>query len=147
MSRMEQVTFAERLITAFNHGNWAQIAELLAPDITYTETGTGRSVTGAEPYMQLLKGWRHVFPDLTGTIQAAVVEGATVVHQIAWEGTQAAALPTPSGDVPSQGRRINTAATMWYTISDNRVVAMYHYLDMLTTLQQIGAFEPPSPAQ
>lgn len=146
MSRIEHVTIADRVIAEFNRGNWEQLAELFAPEMTYTETGTGRSVVGAEPYIQLLQGWRQVFPDCTGTIHATVAEDATVVHQVTWEGAQAAALPTPSGEVPSQGRRINVAATMWYTISGNRVVAMHHYLDMLTLLQQIGAFEP-APAQ
>ncbi|NTU82294.1 MAG: ester cyclase [Chloroflexales bacterium] len=142
MSRMEQMTIADQLIAEFNHGNWDQLAKLLAPDMTYTETGTGRRVTGAEPYIQLLKGWRQVFPDVTGTIDASVLEGATVVQQIAWVGTQAAALPTPSGEVPSQGRRFTIDAIAWYTISGNRVVAMHHYIDMLTMLQQLGAFEP-----
>lgn len=146
MSRTEHVTIADRVIAEFNRGNWEQLAELFAPDLTYTETGTGRSVTGAEPYMELLQGWRHVFPDCTGTIQATVAEGATVVHQVTWEGTQAAALPTPGGDVPNRGRRINVAATLWYTIAGDRVTAIHHYLDMLTLLQQLGAFEAaPAP--
>jgi steroid delta-isomerase-like uncharacterized protein len=142
MSRDNHVTIADRVIAEFNRGNWSELNELFAPDMTYAETGTGRSVTGAEPYIELLKGWRHIFPDCTGTIHATVAEGATVVHQLTWEGTQAAALPTPSGEVPSQGRRIKVSASMWYTIADGRVVAMHHYLDMLALLQQIGAFDP-----
>ncbi|HEX5689827.1 MAG TPA: ester cyclase, partial [Roseiflexaceae bacterium] len=129
------------VIAEFNRGDWRQLVELFAPDLSYTETGTGRSVSGAEPYIQLLQGWRHVFPDCTGTILATVAEDATVVHQVSWEGTQAAALPTPGGEVPNRGRRITVPATLWYTISDNRVTAIHHYLDMLTLLQQLGAFE------
>jgi steroid delta-isomerase-like uncharacterized protein len=142
MSSNNQVAMAGRVIAEFNRGNWSELSELFAPDMTYTETGTGRNVTGAEPYIELLKGWRHIFPDCTGTIHATVAEGTTVVQQLSWEGTQAAALPTPSGEVPSQGRRINVPASMWYTIADGRVVAMHHYLDMLALLQQIGAFDP-----
>jgi steroid delta-isomerase-like uncharacterized protein len=147
MSRTDHVTIADRVIAEFNRGGWEQLAELFAPDMTYTETGTGRSVTGAEPYIQLLQGWRHVFPDCTGTILATVTQNATVVHQVTWEGTQAAALPTPSGDVPSRGRQISVVATLWYTIVGDRVTAIHHYLDMLTLLQQIGAFEPVPTSQ
>ena len=142
MSRIDQVTIADRVIAEFNRGDWQQISALFAPDMTYSETGTGRTVAGAAPYIELLKGWRHIFPDCTGTILATAAEGATVVHQLTWEGTQAAALPTPSGEVPSRGRRISIPAAMWYTIADGRVVAMHHYLDMLALLQQVGAFEP-----
>lgn len=146
MSRTEHVTIADRVIAEFNRGNWDQLAALFAPDLTYTETGTGRSVVGAEPYIQLLQGWRQAFPDCTGTIQATVAEDARVVHQVVWEGTQAAALPTPSGEVPNLGRRINVAASLWYTIAGKRVVTIHHYLDMLTLLQQLGAFESaPAP--
>jgi steroid delta-isomerase-like uncharacterized protein len=142
MSHDNRVTIADQVIAEFNRGNWSRLRELFASDMTYTETGTGRSVTGAEPYIQLLQGWRHVFPDCTGTFHATVAEGAAVVHQLRWEGTQAAALPTPSGEVASLGRRINVAASMWYTIAGGRVVTMHHYLDMLALLQQIRAFEP-----
>jgi steroid delta-isomerase-like uncharacterized protein len=142
VSLKDHVTIADRVIAEFNRGDWGQLAELFSPDIAYSETGTGRAVVGAETYIQLLQGWRHVFPDCTGTILATIAEGDTVVHEVTWEGTQAAALPTPGGDVPNRGRKMTAAATLWYTIADGRVVTLRHHLDLFTLLQQLGAFEP-----
>jgi len=141
MSSTDHVTIADRVIAEFNRGDWGQLTDIFAPDIAYIETGTGRTVKGAAPYIELLQGWRHVFPNCTGTIHATVAQGDTVVHEVTWEGTQAAALPTPGGEVPNTGRRMNVAATFWYTLAGGRVIAIRHHLDMLTLLQQLGAFE------
>jgi steroid delta-isomerase-like uncharacterized protein len=142
MSTTSNVTLADRVIAGFNQGDWGQLAQIFAPDIAYSETGTNREVRGVEPYVELLKGWRQVFPDCTGTIQATVAEGDTVVHEVRWEGTQAADLPTPSGVVPSRGRRMRVISSLWYTVAGGRVTAIRHNLDVLTMLQQLGAFEP-----
>jgi steroid delta-isomerase-like uncharacterized protein len=141
MTSSSQITIADRVIAAFNQGDWNQLATIFSPDIAYTETGTNRAVQGAEAYMQLLAGWRHVFPDCTGTIQTTVAEGNLVVHQVCWEGTQAAPLPTPGGEVPNQGRKIRVNGSLWYTIDRARVTAIHHQLDVFTMLQQLGAFD------
>jgi steroid delta-isomerase-like uncharacterized protein len=141
MNATDHVTIADRVISGFNHGDWRQLAALFSPTIRYVETGTNREVQGAEPYIQLLQGWRHVFPDCTGTIQATVAEGKTVVHQIQWQGTQAAPLPAPGGDVPNKGRTMRVISSVWYVIDGEQVTELRHHLDVMTMLQQLGAFE------
>jgi steroid delta-isomerase-like uncharacterized protein len=141
MSNPSQVAIADRVIAAFNQGDWRELTEIFATDIAYTETGTNREVHGAEPYMQLLQGWRQVFPDCTGTIQATVAEGNTVVHEVQWSGTQAAPLPTPGGPLPNLGRRMLVSGSLWYTVEGGRVTAIRHHLDVMSMLQQLGAFE------
>ena len=141
MTSTQHVTIADRVITGFNQADWEHLTAIFSPSIRYVETGTNREVQGAEPYIQLLQGWRHVFPDCTGTIQATVAEGKNVVHQIRWEGTQAAPLPAPGGVVPNKGRRISVISSVWYTIDGEQVTEIRHHLDVLTMLQQLGAFE------
>lgn len=143
MSSASPRALADGVIAGFNVGDWNRLGELFATDIAYTETGTGRAVQGAEPYMQLLQGWRHVFPDCTGTIRATAVDGSTVVHEMVWEGTHAAPLPTPSGEIPASGRRIAVAGTLWYTVAGGKITAIHHHLDVFTMLQQLGAFDQP----
>ena len=63
-----------------------------------------------------------------------------------WEGTQAAPLPAPGGDIPTSGRRIAVAGTVWYTVAGGKVTAIRHHLDVFTMLLQLGAFEQsPTP--
>lgn len=140
------VSLADRVIAAFNQGDWNHLSRVLAPDIIYTETGTNRSVWGVTPYLELLKGWREVLPDCVGTIQATVADGNRVVHQIEWQGTQAAPLPTPAGVIPNTGRRIQVPASVWYVIEGNRVTSLRHDLDVFSLFQQLGMFEQQSQA-
>jgi steroid delta-isomerase-like uncharacterized protein len=141
MSATSHVAIADRVITGFNQADWRQLAAIFSPDIRYVETGTNREVHGADAYMHLLQGWRLVFPNCTGTIQATVADGSMVVHQIRWEGTQAAPLPTPTGIVPNKGRKMAVTSSLWYTIRDEQVTEIHHHLDVLSMLQQLGAFE------
>lgn len=145
MPSIDLVTTADRFIAAFSAGDWQHFTAFLAPDVRYSETGTGRQVVGAEPYLQLCQGWKQVFPDARGTISATVTEGSTVVQELVWEGTQAGPLPTPGGEISASGRRIAVAATLWYTFDQAKMTTIRHHIDLFTMLQQLGAFEPASP--
>jgi hypothetical protein len=54
---------AAELIDAFNEADWSRLRPLLASDLVYDETGTGRRVEGADAYVALLDGWKAAFPD------------------------------------------------------------------------------------
>jgi steroid delta-isomerase-like uncharacterized protein len=141
MSPKSPTAIADLVIVAFNAGDWPQLSAIFDAEIRYVETGTGREVAGAGPYIELLQGWRQVFPDCTGTISATVAEGGLVAHDIVWEGTQEGPLPTPMGLIPASGRRIKVRASIWYSVAGGKVSAITHHLDVLTMLQQLGAFE------
>lgn len=142
MPTVDLVTITDRFIAAFSAGDWRQLAALLAPGVRYSETGTGCKVTGAGPYLQLCQGWKQAFPDGSATIRATVAEGAAVVQEVVWEGTQAEPLPMRCGAIPASGRRIAVAAVLWYTLDRGQISAIHHHIDRFTLLHQLGALEP-----
>ena len=145
MDNSEAISVANELISAFSAGDWPRFRATLDPDIAYEETGTGRRTAGADAYVALSRGWRVAFPDGTGAVLRAVVDGATVAQEVRWTGTHAGPLATGGGDLPATGRRIDVPATLWYTVRDGRVAAARHHLDVLTMLQQLGAIPAAGP--
>jgi ketosteroid isomerase-like protein len=61
---------SEELLDAFNRSDWDRMRAMIAPDLVYIETGTGRRVEGADAYIELAQGWKRAFPDTTGTCGA-----------------------------------------------------------------------------
>ena len=136
---------ATDLIEAFNRADWERFRGLLAPDVVYAETGTGRRVEGADAYLQLVQAWKEALPDVAGTIRQAICMGDTAAQEILWEGTHTGPLQTPGRTLEPTGQRISVEASVWSRFDDGLVREVHHYLDVLMLLQQIGAI-PTEPA-
>jgi steroid delta-isomerase-like uncharacterized protein len=130
---------AAELIDAFNEADWSRLRPLVASDLVYTETGTGRRVDGADAYFVLLDGWKGAFPDVTGTIRGAIAGDGVAAQEIHWEGTHTGPLETPSGTVEATGNAISVDASFWCSGEDGTIREIHHYLDVLTLLGQVGA--------
>ena len=128
---------AATFIDAFNRADWEAFRGAIAPDVVYTETGTGRRVEGADAYVELCQGWKAAFPDAVGTIRSAIASGDIVAQEIVWEGTHSGALQTPAGVIEATGNRITVEAATWIRYAGDRVQQVHHYLDVLALLQQI----------
>ncbi len=134
-------TMAADLIEAFNDADWERVREVLADDVLYDETGTGRRVQGAEPYLDLLRAWKAGFPDARGAINSALASADMAAQELVWEGTHTGPLETPAGTLEATGARINVAACFWMRVEDGKAVELRHYLDVMTMLQQVGAMQ------
>jgi steroid delta-isomerase-like uncharacterized protein len=130
---------AADLIHAFNEAEWGRFRDRLASDVVYTETGTGRRVEGADAYVELSKGWKEAFPDVSGTIRKAIASDGTVAQDVLWEGTHTGPLQTPAGTIDASGNRVSVLGTMWFTFEGDKAREIEHHLDVLAVLQQVGA--------
>ena len=137
---------AESLIDAFSRGDWDSLRSVVAENIVYQETGTGRRIQGVDAYVQLCQGWKQTFADVAGTVHRTVASGDTVAQEITWEGTHTGPLVGPLGTLPPTGRRAPVPATMWYKIEGGSVREIHHHLDLLTLLQALGAMPAPAHA-
>jgi steroid delta-isomerase-like uncharacterized protein len=135
---------AADLIDAFNRADWDRLRSHVSDDVVYAETGTGRRVEGAENYVALCEGWRRAFSDSRGTIRNELAAGTVATQELLWEGTHDGPLETPTGALPASGRHVEIQASMWYRFDGDRIVEVRHHLDVLTLLQQAGAFDTPA---
>ena len=127
------------LIDAFNRADWDRMRASLAPDVHYTETGTGRQIDGVDPYIDLCAEWRAAFPDVTGTVTNSAEGERLAVLEIHWEGTHTGPLVTPAGILPPSGSSVAADASFWARYDGDRIREIHHHLDVLTLLQQVGA--------
>jgi len=130
---------SQSLLEAFNDADWTRYRELLAPDIVYEETGTGRRIEGTEAYLVVLEVWKRGIPDARGTIRHSLASGDTAVFELLWEGTHSGPLESPGGVIPASGKRIRVPAALVSTIQGGKAKSIRHYVDVLSLLQQIGA--------
>jgi steroid delta-isomerase-like uncharacterized protein len=139
MANETAVSVATDALEAFNSADWSRFEQRIAPDVVYEETGTGRRVAGRDAYVDLCKGWKQAFPDVSGTIHRSVESGTTAVQEITWVGTHDGVLETAAGAVPATGRKVEVQATWWLTIEGGQAKEVHHHLDVLSLLQQVGA--------
>ena len=130
---------ATDLTNAFNEADWDRARSMVAADVVYSETGTGRRVEGFDAYLELLKSWKQALPDVTGTIRTTLAGDGIVAQEILWEGTHTGPMQTPAGTLEATGARITTQGTLWITFDGDKVREVRNHLDVLSLLQQIGA--------
>ena len=131
---------AADLTEAFNDSDFERARSLCTPDVVYNETGTGRRVEGLDAYTDLLKQWKQSLPDVHGTIRRSLADDTTVVQDVLWEGTHTGPIATPAGTIEPTGNPISVPGTVWVTFENEKVREVHHHLDVLTLLQQTGAF-------
>ncbi|PVZ14873.1 ester cyclase [Actinomycetospora cinnamomea] len=135
---------ARESIEAFNRGDWAAIRAMSAPDGTYEEPATGRSLHGPDEILAALQDWRTGVPDVTGEVVRLVTDGDLAVLEVVWRGTQSGPLAAGSTTLPPSGRSFTMWSTMWQTWRDGQIVANRHHQDILGMLVQLGAVPAPA---
>jgi steroid delta-isomerase-like uncharacterized protein len=138
MSQQALIDAAKAPILAYNEKNWEAVIQSVASDVVYEEIGTGRTLRGASDVIAGWKGWAAAIPDSKATFEAAHVSGNTVILEATWRGTHSGPLPTPSGEIPATGRKIEMRACQVVEIADGKALGIRQYLDMLTLMTQLG---------
>ena len=129
---------AREAIEIFNRGDWDRVRELLAENVVYEETGTGRRIEGLEALIEALQAWRAGSSDLSGTVTRGVAEGDTTVTEVLWKGTHDGPLVGPAGVLPATGRPFQMFSTFWNRWDGNKIVEERNHLDVLGMLGQLG---------
>lgn len=146
MDRDELSRLATESIEAFNRADWDGLTALMAADLVYEETGTGRRVEGRDAVLAVLRAWREGVPDATGEVARMLVDEAegTTALEILWRGAHSGPLATPGGVVPASGASFEMWATLWQRWSDGVLVHEHHHLDILSMMLQLGALPAPA---
>lgn len=125
----------------WNRGNLDFVDESFAPDYQDHNPRPGQE-PGIEGYKGGVSMMRSAFPDLSLDIEDIVAERDRIALRYTLQGTH-------DGDfmgVPASGRRVSSDGMVFARFQDGRVVERWGIQDMLTLLQQIGAFPAPESA-
>jgi len=138
----ENKALARRVIDeAWNRGELSTIDEVFAPD--YVEhnprPGQGPGIDGYKGGILML---RTAFPDLRLEVHELIAEGDRVAVRYTLHGTHEGELM----GLPAAGQRVASDGMVIARFENGKVVERSGVQDMLTLLQQIGAFPTAAPA-
>ena len=129
----------KRSLDTFAASDWDGFKACFAPNAVYEEYATRRRVTGAEEIAALDMGWKAAFPDAVATVKSSYTADDAEIVEVEWEGTNKGALQTAVGTLPATNMRVKVGAVLINKISNDKIVELHHYFDMLGLLQQLGA--------
>lgn len=138
MSAEENAALARAINDAFNARDFDRAAELTAPDAEWVNVATGQTFHGPEGARQFLAGWAGAFPDsvVETTYALGGERGATL--EFVGRGTQTGPLPSPAGDIPPTGRRVEVPFCQVLEIEGGKVRRARLYFDAFGMMQQLG---------
>jgi len=111
------------------------LQEIFHPDMTEN----GEPVDVAE-FQQGVTAWRGIFPDFAVTVEELLVIAADrVATRVTYRGTHRATL----WGVPASGAETEAIGVDLFRVEDGRIVELWHAVDHLQLVLQIGGTVKP----
>ncbi len=133
----------ERAHTAFNSHDLDAVDRLYAEGAQLKGPG-GMSVTGRAAIREFTKGWFQGFPDCELRVHNIIESGDTIVEEGTFVGTHSGVFPTPMGDIPPTGRRVEGPYVDVFEIHNGEITSDRLTFDRMELMEQLGLV--PSPA-
>lgn len=137
MSTADNRELVRSYLEAFNERDWEALADHLAPDIV--EHGVHDELHGPDAVVDFLRSHFEVFPDYSGTTEAMVAEGDTVVVRYTARGTHS----DEYRDVGPTGHTVEWTGLVMYRIEDDHIAEVWLEEDRLGLLESLEAVDPP----
>ncbi|MEU3374626.1 ester cyclase [Streptomyces sp. NPDC006660] len=110
------------------------VDEVLAPDWENNPLALNVSA-GSEGFKETIAFLRHVFPDITITIEDVVVSGDRAAVRTIARGTHKAEMM----GIPATGRQVEFNASDIHRVEGGRIVQSWHLEDYVGLFSQLGA--------
>lgn len=131
-----------RELEAFNSHDPQQVLEMWSPECE--KVMPGAHLRGPEEVAGYYGAFWAAFPDARLEVTSLVEEGARVAVQVRITGTHEGTLPTPGGDIPATGRRLDLPSGGEYQVEGDVVLGCQFYFDRLELLEQLGVAAAPA---
>ncbi len=133
-------------IEAFNDADWEKMKTLVAAEGKYYEPATNRVIEDLPDMVEVWKGWKTAFPDLTGEVTNIFATEDHVLLELTWKGTHTGTLATSFGEFAATHKPYTSRAAMVLEFRDDRINVNRHYFDLLSILSQLGIEVPAKAA-
>jgi steroid delta-isomerase-like uncharacterized protein len=139
MSEQNKALVRRIIDEAWNRGDLAVVDETFAADYTEHNPRPGQE-TGIDGYKGGITMLRAAFPDLSLELHEVLAEGDRTAVRYTLHGTHEGELM----GLPASGQRVASDGMVFARFENGKVAERWGVQDMLTLLQQIGAFPAPS---
>lgn len=128
---------------AFNAKDVDAFVALYSPDAELIAPG-GMELKGIDAIRRFTEGWFQGFPDSKLRADRFVETGDTIVEEGVFTGTHNGVFPTPMGDIPPTGKRVEGRFADVFVIRNGKVIADHLFFDRMELMEQLGL--APAPA-
>jgi len=122
----------------FNKNDLDRWKSLLADNATIEVMPTNQTLKGPSDVIQYFRNYRQGFPDITINIQNQVACDDTVITEFVARGTHTGTLPTPMGDIPATGRKMENPVCQIVQWKNGKITDIRDYFDVATLMTQLG---------
>lgn len=137
----ENIATASRLhLDALSYGKVDSLDECLSPGVV-AHFLPAETSPGPDSVKDFCRAVRAVFPDLTYTIDDALVDGDLVAIRVTGRGTQTGGI----GDIPATGKSATWSEMHFLRVEDGKVTEIWGVVDQLSALQQLGGISARMP--
>ncbi len=144
MSTEENKALVRRLIEeVWNQGNLAVFDELYDPNFLFHDPALPQ-VRTREDDKHWISETLGAFPDFHLSIEDVIAEGAQVVVRLTARGTNTGAIVAPMSH-PTTGKHVTVTAIACF--ANDKFVEIWHQVDTLGLLQQLGVMPAPGEAR
>ena len=137
---MDVKQLSQSLTDMFNDSSYKTKAKDIAdPHLTVSDPQTGQELHGPEGLAQYFDGYHAAMPDVKAAPMDEKVNGNKVTTRIRGTGTFTGSLQTPQGNVPGNGKKLDTT----YTVEQeyNEAGKLIHWsvkYDLQDFMKQLG---------
>ena len=130
---------------AFNSRDIDGLIDLYASDAEFK--GPGKMVfKGKDQIRKFTEGWIQGFPDCKIRSVNTIATGNTVVDEGIFTGTHTGVFPTPMGDIPPTGKKVEGEYVDVFEFAGDKVISDRLMFDRLQLMEQLGLAPAPAAA-
>jgi steroid delta-isomerase-like uncharacterized protein len=123
---------------AVNRHDAAGLAALYAPNAILRDPLYGEPLEGRDAIRKDLEDFLRGVPDLHAVTRSVIESGDTFAAEGTITGTHQGPLPTPTGEIPPTGRRLEFRAAGFYRLDgQGRILEETRYYDLAGLLAQL----------
>ncbi len=138
---VESKAVVRKFYALMEKGDLRGVGELLSDDFVWHVAGIPAPFDKHHS-VGFLEAFRAAFPDMRHSLDPQIAEGDRVVTPLTFRGTQRGELQ----GIPASGKRVEIRALNIHRIVGGKIAEGESVDDMMSLMQQIGAFPAPSGA-
>jgi predicted ester cyclase len=130
---------------AFNERNSDRVKELVTDGCEFVDVAAGQTSRGPDEIAATFRMWADAFSDMEIQTLNVVATGNGAVGEFLGRGTHDGPLPSPGGEIPPTGKRLEEQFLVIAEIDGGKLTGFREYYDAMTMMAQLGLM--PEPAQ
>jgi len=135
----------DQLLQTMNSHDAAATALLYAEDATYMLAGEPEPLRGRNAIEEYYAGFFTGFPDIEVEVTLVMASGENIMVEGVIRGTHTGPFPTPEGDIPATGRKMELGFAGVLKVKPDGLIADDRtYFDSAVMMSQLGLNEPTS---